>query len=172
MRKLAITGALALAAILAVAGTASARYNATVANGGAISAVSSGEVTFTASSIDIECALTLRGDLGTSVSNVLSASEQNMGNIDSVNWNNCDGGDVRQTLGTPWNLNYKGVEGTLPNEVTAVRFAVDNAEFQLATFFNLVNCLYRGDANATMAVASTRTANVDTSSTISVSGPE
>lgn len=169
MKKLVLTAALALVAVFAVASTAAA-YDAAISPAGEISTTSNGGVTFEASGIEIICNLTLAGSLEGSVSSVESDTNQDLGEITSVEWNSCSGGNVRAVLGLEWNVSYDGSQGTLPNEVSAVDFTIDDAEFQLSVFGGFVNCLYTGDADVSMAVSRTRSAGVYTSSTISTTG--
>lgn len=166
MKKLVLTAALALVALLSVTASAFAAHNATIRNAGSISTASSGAVTFRAGEISIACHLTLSGTLASSVSNLETGGTQSLGSISSVSWAECSGGEVSGVLGTPWNILYTGETGAMPNEVTAVSFTIQNAQFLLRTFGGFVSCLYAGEAPVSMATVATRTAGTYTSGSI------
>jgi len=167
MKKLVLTAALALVALLSVTASAFAAHNATIRNAGEIATASSGKVTFRAGEISIECNLTLSGTLAGTISNLERPEErQSLGSIRGVAWRECAGGEVSSVLNTPWNILYTGETGAMPNSVTSVQFTIQNAQFLLSTFGGFVRCLYAGEAPVTMAATATRTAGTYTSGLI------
>lgn len=152
-KKLLVTTALALVALFALTGVASA-YSAAVSPAGEISSPSEGKVSFTSGEITIRCNLTLTGELAETVE---LTSGSSMGEVSSVEWANCENGNVRAVLGLPWNLSVSATLGTLPDSGTGLQFSVDGASFQLSVFGGFVNCLYRGNALALLATNDTGT---------------
>jgi hypothetical protein len=164
MKKLFITAIAALVALMATAATAAA-FTASVSPAGAIRSPSVGKVRFTGGSITIECNLTLRGNLNSSVT--LTAG-QSLGRVSGVEIANCSGGGEVSVLNLEWTLEYTGTEGELPNEVSGVNFKVKNASFNLGLFGGFVNCLYQGDEPSILNVTGTnpyRSGTIRTSST-------
>lgn len=162
-KKLFLTTIMALVALMVATATASA-FTAAVSPGGAISSASEGKVRFKGGSTTIECNLTLRGSLNSSVT--LTAG-QPLGRISGVEIANCSGGNSVTVLNLEWTLEYTGTEGELPNEVSGVNFKVKNASFNLGLFGGFINCLYQGDEPSILNVTGT---NPYTSSTIRTNG--
>jgi hypothetical protein len=162
-KKMVLSAALALVALLATSAMASA-FTATVSPSGSITSASSGKVRFVGGSTTIECNLTLRGSLNSSVT--LTAG-QSLGRISAVEIANCSGGNSVTVLNLPWTLEYTESEGELPNEVTGVDFKVKNSSFNLGIFGGFINCLYQGDEPSILSVTGT---NPYTSGTISTDG--
>lgn len=179
--KLLVAAAVALVAFAAAATSASAAEFA-VANGGAVNAVSNGKITFTAGTATIACNLTLELNLNRGpISKVEGAG---VGTLvrEGVRWAECTGGNIRAVLGTPWEISYRSITGTLPSGVTAVNLNLLRTQFQFSIFFELVDCLYEGTAGSIMSTSlirgtteryTTSTIRSDESTTQSyVSGPE
>ena len=149
MKKLFLLSALALVALAAAATTATAA-SLQASPGGAITATSLGKLSFVAGEVRIECNLTMRGNLLTTA--ISKTAGTKMGEITSVTWANCVGGEVAAVLSLPWTLAYRSISGTLPEAVSAVNFTINNSSFQLSTFGGFVNCLYAGNSEASQAL--------------------
>ncbi len=149
MKKLFLLSALALVA-LAAAATSATAASLQARPGGAITATSLGKLTFEAGEINIECNLTMRGNLLTTA--ISKTSGTKMGEITEVRWANCVGGEVAAVLGLPWTVAYSSISGTLPEGVTAINFSINGSSFRLSTFGGFANCLYTGNSNASQAV--------------------
>jgi hypothetical protein len=146
-KKLFISAALALVALLAVTGSAAA-FTASVSPAGAITSTSA-SAEFIGGSTTIRCPLTLRGSLNSSVT---LTEGQSLGSISAVQIGTCSGGNSISVLNLPWALPYTSTEGTLPNEATEVNFKVRGASFNLGIFGGFINCLYSGDQPSILAV--------------------
>ncbi|HEX4806893.1 MAG TPA: hypothetical protein VFU94_13425 [Conexibacter sp.] len=149
MKKLFLLSALALVA-LAAAATSATAASLQASPGGAITATSLGKLTFSAGSLSIECNLTMTGNLlRTAISKTAGTK---MGEINTVSWANCTGGEVETVLNLPWTLAYSSINGTLPEGVTGINFEIVNSSFELSAFGGFFGCLYRGNSNAEQAV--------------------
>ncbi len=156
-KKLFVSAALALVALLAVAGSAAA-FTATVSPAGSITSTTSA-AEFIGGSTTIRCPLTLRGSLNASVT--LTAG-QSLGSISRIEVGTCSGGSEVSVLGLPYDLPFVASEG-LPNEVAEVEFNVRGASFNLGLFGGFINCLYSGNQPSILNVTGT---NPYTTSTI------
>lgn len=147
--KLLLAAALALVALAATSTAASAAYFE-IQNPGEFTTTSSGKITFSAAGfITIRCDLTLIGETEGGLIEKVSGAK--FGEITDVQIDNCEGGSVTEVL-TPFDLVYSSIEGTLPNAVTAINFAVANAGFKLRGPGGL-ECLYAGAVFARTAVS-------------------
>jgi len=147
--KLAMLAAVALAALTAGGGAATAS-EFQFSPGGAITGTSLGPVTFSGSGITITCNLTIRGTVTSArVPKVVGTS---YGEITSVSVGRCSGGTAA-VLGLPWPVVYNGILGTLPNAVTGVSLTVQRTGFLLTTFG--LECLYGGSLTSLLAVTGT-----------------
>jgi hypothetical protein len=149
-KKLFISAALALVALLAVTASAAA-FTASVSPAGEITSTTSA-AEFIGGSTTIRCPLTLRGSLNSSVT--LTAG-QSLGRITRIEIGACSGGNSVSVLNLPYELPYTSTEGTLPNEATEVNFNVRGASFNLGLFGNFVNCLYSGDQPSILTLSGT-----------------
>jgi hypothetical protein len=155
-RKLFLTAAMALVALFAATGVASAA-NATVEPGGAISSVSLGKVSFSGSGITIRCNLTLNGSLARGPIELLRG--RTLGSIREVLIRECEGGNVSAILNLPYTITIETILGTIPSAITGLLFTLPRAAFNLSVFGGFVNCLYEGTQGALLgltAVAGTR----------------
>jgi len=163
-KKLCLSASLALAALLAVAGSAAA-FTATVSPAGSITSTTP-TAEFIGGSTTIRCALTLRGSLNASVTLIAGAS---LGSISRIEVGTCSGGSEVTILGLPYDLPYQGSEGTLPNEVTEVNFNVRGVSFNLGLFGGFVNCLYSGNQPSILNVAGSNPYTTETIETEPIS---
>jgi hypothetical protein len=148
--KLFLLAALALVALTAAAGSATAA-SFTISPGGAASAVSNGKVTFTAGETTIACNLTLSLELNRTA--ITKTAGNSVGSVTRVTWANCEGGEVAAVLNVPWAVTYQSISGTLPEGVTATGLQVTNAQFQLSVFGGFANCLYAGNQPASLGLS-------------------
>lgn len=148
MRKI-ITLVVALAAVAAMAGTASAN---TIQSrpAGSITSVSLGKLTFHSSISDVRCNVTLRGSLLTEA--VSNTSGTRIGSISGATITNCEGASEVTVLSLPWNMQL-----TASYTGSAVQFTIVGASFLLHEVFGGLECLYRGNANASAAVSASVT---------------
>lgn len=103
----------ALAAVLAHSGTASATTGIGISPGGAITANSVGRITFTGGAVSISCDISLTGTLAASVAKVAGTS---FGSITAGTSTSCGTGVVSSVLtATPWAVQYRSFTGTLPS---------------------------------------------------------
>jgi hypothetical protein len=150
--KLLLTTAVALVAMFAVAGSASAS-EATVSPAGGIAAPSSGQLTFTGGSISIRCNVTLNGSLLRGPIRTESTSQ--IGEVTEVTIarETCSGGTVEGVLNVPWTMTLTQTLGTAPNAITGLLFTINNAQFLLSVFGGFIDCLYAGNAGALLALS-------------------
>ena len=157
-----LTSALALAlAVLLMLAAGAAAHDATIANGGEISMVSSGRATFI-SGQQTECNFTLSGSFSRSITNLEAPAEQEVARISSVAWRECVGGELESVLGTPWTFAYTGETGSMPNEVSSIQMTLHRFQYLLSTFGGFARCLYAGDLPFSIATVRTRVAGVYT----------
>jgi len=131
-----------VAAIIAVAatGASAARFDATP--GGSVTGSSVDGFTFIASGVEIDCDVTLGGSMsGATLAKTVGLK---VGEVSSMRWSGCSGGEVEAVLGLPWEVDYTSFTGTLPSAVTAMNVTVVNAQIRLRVFGGLATCLYAG----------------------------
>ncbi|HMJ02833.1 MAG TPA: hypothetical protein VK506_07820 [Conexibacter sp.] len=146
IKLLLLTAAIALVAITAIASSASA-LTARVAPGGNITADSNGRLTFGSGSTEIQCDVSLKGDVLTSAG--IDAGDQ-IGSIDivEINVGTCSGGTVVDVLNLEWRLTVRALlpnAAAAPNNLTGFSIDILDAAFELEGFGG-VDCLYRGNA--------------------------
>lgn len=146
--------ALALAATSATAGA----FRVTIDRGGPITAASLGPITFEGGGT-INCNVTLNGLLLGGPINV--AAGEKIGEITEVRTASCSGGSIRAILvgtgASAWPVTINSVPGGLPNSVTSIELLIRGASFNLLVFGGFVECLYRGDVPASLALRATAT---------------
>ena len=135
--KLLFATTVALVAFAALTSSAGA-FRAEIRNGGSISAVSLGKITF-GNGPTIQCSLTLNGTLATSAT--ISAGSR-MGAISEVAISACSGGEIEEVLNTPWNITIKSIPSGLPDSVTSLSLNFRGLAFLINPFFGIPNCLY------------------------------
>ena len=140
--KILMAAVVTLAALAAATGVASAA-EFSFSPGGSDDAVSEGKISFANSFATLECNLTLtlnwlRGPIAKVAGNKL-------GEVTSINWANCSGGNWRAALATPWEIQYESISGTLPEAVSTLNVIIKNIGMQFSLFFGLSNCLWGGD---------------------------
>lgn len=163
--RTAVAALLAVAVMLALAGTAVAN-SATIRNAGEGTLVSSGRVTFRATGVSVACNITLNVRWSTSIEHADRVSGQGVGLDNGFGWSGCNGGEVGTVLVPRWTMLYAGMTGTLPNSATSLQFTVEGMSISFSIFGGFVNCLYRGEPLMSMAMATTRTAGVYTSGSV------
>ena len=147
--KLLVAAAIAVIAFAAASGVASAaEFESSPA--GSDNAISEGKLTFSNSSATISCNITLAQSLVGG--RIAKTAGTKIGEVTGVTWANCEGGNVRAVLATPWEIQYESIAGTLPEAVSTVNLTLKNTGFQFSLFFGLVNCLYGGDAKAILTL--------------------
>jgi hypothetical protein len=151
LKRLALACAVALVALVAATASASA-LTVRVSPAGAITATSSGRVTFAGSSIiRPECNLTIRGTIFAGP--IEKVAGNSIGQVTAVQITNCSGLDSVTVLGLPWLIVYLASEGTLPNAVTAVRLGIQTAQFEMRGLPLAGDCLYGGLALVRLLVS-------------------
>jgi hypothetical protein len=140
IRKLVLGAALAAVVLLGLAGSAGAATG-TISPGGEISATSVGRFTFTSSSGNIECPVTLNGTLATAASGTLSASPNpsvnpRIGDVTSGSVGACNTGRASVLFPSrpTWDIYNHGVEGEI------AELYIEHAQFLISAFI-LANCL-------------------------------
>ena len=153
--KLAVALVVALSAMGIAASSASA-ITASVSPAGTQN-VTSSAVTFGGSGISIICELTLRTSLLGGPITVARGAQ--IGEVTEVRWANCSGGTVERVLSLNWRLT---IGDTLPTvaslttrNATGILLIIQGASFNLSAFGGFVNCLYRGNPGALMALTHT-----------------
>lgn len=165
-RKVIITVALAAACLLGLAEGALA-YNAAISRAGLVSMPSSGAVTFRGGTTTVTCEITLLGSLAGSMAGIEAANRQSFGRFEGlVITNICSNGFLETALGMPWNILYTGESGALPDSMTSMSLVFQGMSVNFSVFGEFVNCLYRGETPASMAVSRTRTAGVYTTGSV------
>jgi hypothetical protein len=162
----------AVAALAALAGTASAFTEFTASRAGAITSTSSGKLTFTAGSNRIECRVTMRGSLRTGP---IAIANGKMGEITGVAINECAGsGEIERALTeTPWEV----VSNSLEERIPQARLTIKQTKFRFSIFGGFARCLYVGDALAIQALSganpyTTGRQTAETSSVFTLNGGE
>lgn len=128
-------------AFIAVASSASSAGGAEfrVEPAGAIRATSIGKVRFRGGEINLECNLVLTGNL---LRGFVKVNGERMGEITRVQWENCVGGQIANTLNLPWPVTYFWILGELPAAVTRIDFEIVRFEVMLSIFGGVIRCLY------------------------------
>jgi hypothetical protein len=164
--------AIALIALLAAAGTASA-FRLTIRPGGAISAASLGNLTFEAG-VSIACPITLNGSLLTSATIVAGTR---LGTITEATWNSshCEGGEISMFLvELAWNISLDSIPAGLPNEVRGFSIRISSFATRYSTLGGFINCLYAYRSErfmlASVSVARTASAGVYTTGLWGIQG--
>lgn len=153
LKRLTLACAVALVALVAATASASA-LSVSVSPAGAITATSSGRVTFAGSSIiRPECNLVIRGTI--SAGPIVKTVGVSIGQVTAVQITNCSGLDSVTVLGLPWQIVYLGEVGTLPNAITSVRLGIATAQFEMRGLPLAGNCLYGGLALVQLNVTGT-----------------
>jgi hypothetical protein len=134
------------------AGSATASEE-TISPAGSIAAPSTGQLTFTGGSISIRCNLTLNGSLLRGPIRTESTSQ--LGEITEVNIarETCEGGRIAGVLNVPWTMTLTQTLGTAPNALTGLLFTIHDLQFLVDALGGFVNCLYRGNAGALLALS-------------------
>jgi hypothetical protein len=153
-KKLFLTAALAVVALLAAVGSASA-FTATVSPAGNYTATGAG-VLFSSGATEIICNVTLTGTLAASIAEV-ERSGRTIGATQTARISGCNNGATVTALNLPWSNTTTSVSGTLPDNATAQNFSVNNSSFNLSLFGGFANCLYQGNAAAIMPLTDTGT---------------
>ncbi|HEX4806891.1 MAG TPA: hypothetical protein VFU94_13415 [Conexibacter sp.] len=140
------TFALALTVAIAAFGLASTAAGAAsleVSPAGSIIETSLGKLSFTAGENTVECNITMSGNLLRGP--IAKTSGSKLGEINSVRWANCSGGEIERVEGLPWTVSYESISGTLPERMTSVtkKVAID-IDFSL--FGSFFECEYKGIA--------------------------
>jgi hypothetical protein len=140
--KLLITAVLALGALASFTSIASATLQ--TERGGAITSRSLGKVTFHSNLSDVKCLVTLRGTL--SNARIAQTAGTSFGEITEVAIASCEGASGVAVLGLPWPTRYVNFTRT------GLEFDIHNASWNLQEVFGGLECLYRGDPVATVAL--------------------
>jgi hypothetical protein len=152
--RLLLVAAISLVALSASAGMATAA-SFSISPGGNITSVSLGRLTFEALGgiANVECNVTLRGSIH---SGLLPKVEGTLiGFITGVTVAHpCGGGEARPLESTlPWHMVYRGITGTLPENVTGVNILIVNTQFLIEAIG--ASCLYKGNAEGRINVTRT-----------------
>lgn len=150
-KRAAAAVALALAALVALAGSAQA-YNMAISLGGSISADS--EIVFRDSRgiINVTCKLTLDGTLAAGP--IAIATGNQIGQVTGATVGTCRGGSVTFLVPAPWSVTINTALGTLPNAMTGLLLDIRDFAFELTVEILrfTVRCLYRGPAGVLVGV--------------------
>ena len=151
MKKLLLAAALAVIALTATVGSASAASFRTEASN--ITSISEGKVTFSAAGfINIACRITLTGRIRAGLFNKVAGTQ--FGEITAVAVNECERGTVTQILieaERVFPITYQSIEGALPEAVTLIAFNITRTGFRLRETGG-TECLYAGDVFASTRV--------------------
>jgi hypothetical protein len=140
--KLLLAAVVALVALAGLTSSASA-VRLQTRNGGAITSVSLGRLTFEGSGLNVRCNVTLRGSLRTEAIEAVRGTS--FGSITAGEVTSCEGGSAEISGETfPWSITYNthSVAGGL-------EFTINGATFLIEAFGS--GCQYRGSPTATLA---------------------